>query len=70
MHLQPGTSYEIKLSVNSGITQTFEASTWPDKRPVGQIIEPPAIPHRTLWTTECSARMAIFSICRPRAKLR
>jgi hypothetical protein len=52
VHLQPGTSYEIKLSVSSGISQTFEASTWPDKRPVGQIIELPAISHRTLWITE------------------
>jgi len=43
VHLTPGTTYEVMVKlVNTGTTNTFEATTWSEEFPVANVVELPA----------------------------
>ena len=49
VHLEPTTTYEIKLTLkNSGTTATFTATTWSENFPVAKTIELPKSSNKTL----------------------
>jgi hypothetical protein len=52
VHLQSGTLYEIRLSLNNGVSRTFEEMTWSDRLPVSKTTELPELSHTTLRITE------------------
>ncbi len=53
VHLQPGTTYEIELSLrNTGTTAVGTASTWSEDFPIARVIQLPTMSDQTLRITQ------------------
>jgi hypothetical protein len=52
VNLTPNTNYEIKLTLQSGASETFNASTWSEEFPIGKTIELPQNSSNTLVISE------------------
>jgi hypothetical protein len=50
--LRPGTSYELRLSLKSGLTQELQARTWSEAFPIGRVVSLPEFSNETLRITQ------------------
>ena len=50
--LRPDTSYELRLSLGSGLTQELQARTWSEAFPIGRVIPLPEFSNETLHITQ------------------
>ncbi len=50
--LRPGTSYELRLSHKSGLTQALQARTWSEAFPIGKVVPLPEFSSETLHITQ------------------
>jgi hypothetical protein len=62
--LRPGTTYEIRLTINNGLSQTLEASTWREIFPIAKTVHLPAFSGQTLRITQ-SATSSGYILYKP-----